>query len=94
MVQRNPRKKRKEKAGKKKRRKLSSNDYSSASGDEDMGKEYANILIRSELDEKWILSTDNNASIWSMGDLPEHLAGYAVMSWLKWVISCWNCELD
>lgn len=87
-------KKRKEKAGKKKRRKLSSNDYSSASGDEDMGKEYANILIRSELEEKWILSTDNNASIWSMGDLPEHLAGYAVMSWLKWVISCWNCQLD
>lgn len=87
-------KKRKEKAGKKKRRKLSSNHYSSASGDEDMGKEYGNILIRSELEEKWILSTDNNASIWSMGDLPEHLAGYAVMSWLKWVISCWNCELD
>lgn len=83
-------KRRKEKAGKKKRRKISSNDYSSASGDEDMGKEYPKILTRSELEEKWILSTDNNASIWSMGDLPEHLAGYAFMSWLKWVISCWT----
>lgn len=85
-------KKRKERTGKKKRRKITASDYSSASGEEDTGREYTKILTGSELEEKWILSTDNNASVWSMVDLPEHLAGYALMSWLKWVISCWTCE--
>eukprot|EP01018_Ginkgo_biloba_P015455 Gb_13687 [translate_table: standard] len=81
----------KDKARKKKRRRKSLKDYRSSSGDEHMDNEYSEKLKSSEMkDRNWLLSTDNFTSTWNIVDLPEHLAGYSFLSWLKWVSSSRN----
>ncbi|XP_057822339.2 uncharacterized protein LOC131034779 isoform X1 [Cryptomeria japonica] len=73
-------KKRKDKSRKRKR-------SNNSSCDEGIDKEYSKW---SNPDDTWQLSTDNYVSNWNKVDLPEHLAKYAFLSWLKWVITGWK----
>ncbi|XP_039127690.1 uncharacterized protein LOC120263779 isoform X2 [Dioscorea cayenensis subsp. rotundata] len=74
----------------KKKRRRNKNDHEEWNSDglEDFKTLNGQETLKLE-ERSWLLSTDGYSCSWHIADLPEHLARYCFLTWMKWIYSKW-----